>query len=376
MNTKQIISLRHELHQHPELSNAEIQTSRRIAEFMSHMKPDEVIPLGSTGFAFVFNGKLPGKCLMFRAELDALPIREESGLTYASISNGVAHACGHDGHMAIVAGLAQKIVSSRPVKGRVVLLFQPAEEVEQGARDVVENPLFSSIAPDMVFALHNIPGAESNHVLLRSGTFAAASKGVTVRLTGKTSHAAEPEKGLSPVKAIAQIIDSLDRLKTEKELFREMVLLTIIGLKMGDTSFGTTPGNAELMITLRAFRNDDMEVLTRYTEEAIQKIAREQFLGCSFAYCEDFPAVVNDPACVRMVLQAAEDLGLITVTLGEPFRWSEDFSYFTSRYPGCLFGIGGGKNHAQLHNPDYDFPDEIIETGVNIFFNIYQNTNL
>lgn len=376
MNIKQIISLRHLLHQHPEVSNAEVQTSQRISKFIRVLNPDEEIRLEKTGVAFVFNGSQQGPCLMFRAELDALPITEQSDVPYTSVYQGVAHACGHDGHMAIVAGLAQKISEHRPVNGKVVLLFQPAEEVEQGARDVVSDPAFAPIAPDMVFALHNIPGAPANQVLLRNGSFAAASKGMTVSLTGKTSHAAEPDKGISPAKAIARIIQALDDLTTERKLFREMVLLTIIHIRLGEVSFGTTPGYAEIMITLRAFRNEDMALLTAKTEELIRQIASEELLKYSFGYSEDFPAVVNDPECVNMVTEAAHALGLQTTMLTNPFRWSEDFSYFTQKYPGCLFGLGAGTSQPELHHPDFDFPDEIIETGVNLLFGVYQKLAL
>ena len=201
MSINEIIQLRHQLHQFPELSNHEFQTAKRISEFMNQLLPDETINLGMTGKAFVFKGKEPGKTIMFRAELDALPIREATGVNYSSVNQNQMHACGHDGHMAIIAGLGQKIAINRPQKGRVVLLFQPAEEVEQGARDVVEDLAFKKIAPDYIFALHNIPGEESHKILLKSGTFAAASKGMTIRLFGKTSHAAEPENGISPANA-------------------------------------------------------------------------------------------------------------------------------------------------------------------------------
>jgi len=142
-----IIELRHNLHQHPEISNREKQTSARISEFVQRYHPDKTIDISHTGKAFVFEGKNPGPTVMFRAELDALPILEHTDVPYSSQNSGVSHACGHDGHMSMVAGLAPFIAENRPEKGRVVLLFQPAEEVEQGARDVVESAAFTDIAP-------------------------------------------------------------------------------------------------------------------------------------------------------------------------------------------------------------------------------------
>jgi len=376
MNNDKIIKLRHELHQHPEVSNNEFNTAKRISNFIDNFKPDQTISLSKTGKAFVFDSKKPGKTVMFRAELDALPINENSNALYSSINTNVAHSCGHDGHMAIVAGLASKIAQNRPLSGRVVLLFQPAEEVEQGARDVVEDPEFKQIEPDFVFGLHNIPGTESNKILLKLGTFAAASKGMTVKLFGKTSHAAEPENGISPANAISQIIRQLHELIENKALFSDLTLLTIIHIRMGEISFGTTPGYAEIMITLRAFENSDMDLLTRKVEKIIKEIAVLEQLKCEISYNEVFPAVVNDAKCLEMVEQAAKTNGFNTGYLSKPFKWSEDFSYYTQKYKGCFFGLGAGLNQPQLHNPEYNFPDEIIETGINVFFEIYKIINL
>lgn len=376
MATNEIINLRHELHQHPEISNNEFNTVERISNFMGSCMPDEVISISKTGKAFVFDSKNPGKTSMFRAELDALPISENSKAVYSSVNQNIAHSCGHDGHMAIIAGLAQKIAQNRPEKGRVILLFQPAEEVEQGARDVVEDPVFKQIEPAYIFGLHNIPGVEKNKILLKKGTFAAASKGMTVKLFGKTSHAAEPENGISPANAISQIIRQLHELIESKALFSDLTLLTIIHIRMGEISFGTTPGYAEIMITLRAFENSDMDLLTRKTEKIIKEIAVLEHLKCEISYNEVFPAVVNNPECLAMAEKSAKTGKLKFEYLQKPFKWSEDFSYYTQKYNGCFFGLGAGLNQPQLHNPEYDFPDEIIETGINVFFNIYKVINL
>lgn len=373
---KEIIALRHELHRYPELSNKEFNTSERITAFINTFSPDEIIPLCATGKAFVFKGAEEGKTIMFRAELDALPITENPGPAYRSANTNISHACGHDGHMAILAGLAQKIAADRPLKGKVILLFQPAEEVEQGARDVVEDAAFKHIEPDYIFGLHNIPGVQSQKILLRSGTFAAASKGMTLTLTGKTSHAAEPENGISPANAISQIITRLQGLSQEKQRFTSLTLLTIIHIRMGEISFGTTPGYAEIMITLRAFENPDMEVLCREAEQIIKSVAAAERLTHDISYSEVFPALVNDEALVQMAAQAADENNFAAEYMQAPFKWSEDFSYYTQKYKGCFFGLGAGLTHPQLHHPDFDFPDDILETGINMFYTLYKNINL
>jgi amidohydrolase len=256
------------------------------------------------------------------------------------------------------------------------LLFQPAEEIEQGAKDVVEDPAFKAIEPDYIFALHNIPGEPKKMILLRNGVIAAASKGMTVKLKGKTSHAAEPENGISPAKALSLLIGQLQELVTRKDLFKDMALLTIIHIRMGELSFGTTPGNADMMITLRAVNNEDMALMAGKAEKIILDVAAQEGLSCEISYSEVFPALVNDPECVKLAESAAKDNMLETKHLDRPYKWSEDFSYFSMKYKACFFGLGAGQQQAQLHNPDFDFPDDILETGVNLFYSIYKTINL
>lgn len=373
---QEIIKLRHEIHKYPEVSNKEYKTSERIINFIKNYNPDEIIKLGKTSVAFAFNGKVNGKTIVFRSELDALPILEKSTIEYCSVNDHIAHSCGHDGHMAILTGLAQKIAENRPLAGRVILLFQAAEEVEQGARDVVENPEFKSIKLDCIFALHNVPGFEKHKIILKNGSFASASKGMKIKLKGKTSHAAEPQNGISPANAISRIIKELHELKEDKIRFKDFILLTIIHIQLGEIAFGTSPGYAEIRITLRAFENDDMELLTAHSEKIITEIAKAEKLSCEISYSEAFPATVNNDDCVQLIEKSAKGLNLEIEHIEKPFKWSEDFGYFSEKYAAGFFGLGSGKKQAPLHNPDFDFPDEIIETGINVFYNIYKKTNL
>ena len=372
---KKIIELRHELHKHPEVSNNEYKTSERIVNFMKPLMPDEIINLGKTGKAFVFKGKEAGKTIVFRAELDALPILEKNSLAYLSVNPNVSHMCGHDGHMAILAGLAQKIAKESFQYGKVVFLFQPAEEVEQGALDVVNDPAFKTINPDYIFALHNIPGVKKHNIVVKNGSFSAASKGMTIRLLGKTAHAAEPENGISPADSISQIISQLHKLRDDKSLFKDLILITIIHIQMGEISFGTSPGYAEIRVTLRSFENEDMDVLITNSEKIINEISKAENLEYEISYSEIFPASVNNQECFRFVEQAAKQNNYKLDYIEKPFSWSEDFGYFAQEYKTALFGLGSGVSQPPLHNPDYDFPDEIIETGINMFYTIYKIIN-
>ncbi len=367
-----IYELRHKLHKHPELSNSEYNTSKLITDFLLKLHPDKVLHLSSTGKALIFKGKQKGKTLVFRAELDALPIDENTGLSYSSVNSGIAHSCGHDGHMAIIAGLAKIIADVPPEKGQVVLLFQPAEEMEQGAKVVVESKEFRKLNPDYVFALHNIPGEEKNTIILKSGVFAAASKGMIVKLIGKTAHAAEPEKGISPAFAISKIIQQLHNLAKETRLFSGLTLLTIVHIKLGEPTFGTSPGNAEIMVTLRTFENSDMLILTGESKKIIRQVSHEENLEFEISYTEEFPATVNNGDCLKLV-EYASGVNMLEVKYrSEPFKWSEDFAYYTQKYKACLFGLGAGTSHPSLHQENYDFPDDIIKTGVNMFYSIYK----
>ena len=230
--SKNLIDIRHLLHQNPELSNKEFKTSEMISNLMQNNNPDKEFEVGSTGKLFIYESGKEGPVTVFRADMDALPIQEIGDVEYKSVVDGVAHMCGHDGHMAILLGLAQRIYKNPPVKGKVVLLFQPAEECEQGAADVVASQVFKELSPDMIFGLHNIPGFPLNSIVIKNSTFAAASRGLVIGLVGKTSHAAEPDKGINPAQAISKIIHEFHKLRVTGELFTDFVHLTIINISL------------------------------------------------------------------------------------------------------------------------------------------------
>ena len=191
-----------------------------------------------------------------------------------------------------------------------------------------------------------------------------------IKLTGKTSHAAEPENGINPSQAVAEIIKRFTALPEDLKVTKDFTLVTIIHVRIGERAFGTSPGFAELMATLRAYRNDDMEALIEEAERIARSVASDQNLKVEISYTEEFPATVNDEGCVDIIKKAAEKNGLTVIEINKPFRWSEDFGHLTGKYKGALFGIGSGEDHPQLHNPDYDFPDDIIPAGISIFHTI------
>ncbi len=367
----QATELRRKLHQHPELSGGEKQTAGRIREWLQQQKPDQIIEgLGGHGLAAIFDSGIPGPTLLFRADLDALPIEEVNTFSYKSENPGVSHKCGHDGHMAILSGFAMLLKDHRPKQGRLVLLYQPEEENGQGAAKVIEDDQFDQIRPDYAFALHNLPGFPKKAVIMRKGPFASASKGMVIELKGKSSHAAHPEQGHSPVQMMTDLINGLMDIPKEKKHFRDFVLLTIIHARLGEVAFGTNPGKGVVMATLRTYRDDDMDVLNKKACDLTRALSKKHDIEIEISYKEEFPATHNHPEASEVVFEAMQRAGVAKEDIEAPFRWSEDFGHFTGGQKGALFGIGSGVDHPSLHNHDYDFPDEIMETGIRMFYHI------
>lgn len=365
--------LRHDLHQHPELSGQEHETAARIVAFLQPYKPDQIFTgLGGTGVAAVFNGDNPeGPVVLFRAELDALPIVENSNRPYKSKYAGLGHMCGHDGHMATLTALGSLLHQQKLRKGKVVLLYQPAEETGAGAWDVLQDERFGKqLKPDYVFALHNLPGRPMHEVVVRQEVFASASTGMIVELTGRSSHAAEPENGLNPGEAMAEIILAFNRIIKQKEQFEDLALLTVIHAQLGEVAFGTNPGFATVMATLRSYQPADLQRLKQHAQQAVAEVAAKHQLQQEVRFVEEFPATVNNSEAVATVRSAAARLKLQVQEAAQPFRWSEDFGHFTHRYQGALFGLGSGPAQPQLHHANYDYPDEIVPTGAALFYSI------
>ena len=373
---KELIALRHELHKNPELSGAEVNTADNIAKYLEQYNPDALVKnLGSNGLAAVFEGESQGAITMIRCELDALPIVEiNQNIPYASSIPGVSHKCGHDGHMTMVAGLAKLLHQNRPLKGNVILLFQSAEETGQGARWIIEDPKFKDIRPNYVFALHNLPGFKKGEILLKNGTFCAASKGIKIQLHGKTSHASEPERGVSPALAVATLIPKLlDLPRRYQADFKDFVLVTLTHTQIGEKTFGVSPADAEIYLTIRAFLDDDLKSLTDKIQEAVANV--QASLTTDISFYEAFDSTTNHEESVELLSNIAQDGDHQVTYLDQPNRWSEDFGLFLQQSQGAMFGLGSGTNQPALHNPDYDFPDDIIETGVDMFWRVIQTIN-
>jgi amidohydrolase len=365
---KELTELRHRLHAMAEVSGEEQETSKYIADFLKTTDPDRLkTGIGGNGILVMYEGKKKGPHVVIRCELDALPIHDAVDVEYQSKTKGVGHKCGHDGHMAILCGMAKLLQQEPPESGTVTLLFQPAEETGEGARRVIEDPQFQQISPDFCFALHNLPGFEKHHIVLRKEVFAAASVGLIVNLKGTTAHASHPEQGKSPALAMAQIVQAFSSAPQFYTPLEKAAKVTIINATLGERAFGTSPGGATVMATLRTF---DEKLLSELKEKCLriaQRTADTYELSSDFEWVEPFPATVNTAEGYDIIKSAAEKLDFDIHHKSSPFSWSEDFGHFTNQINGGMFGLGIGKNHSSLHAEEYDFPDDVIPTGIVMF---------
>lgn len=368
-----LINFRQSLHQNPELSGNEEFTAEALKRIIIRFHPDDIIEnLGGFGVAFIFRAKADGPAIMFRAEMDALPITETNDLDYASRTHGVGHQCGHDGHMAIMVGVAERISKNRPKRGKIIILFQPSEETGEGAQAIISDPNFYRIKADYIFSMHNIPGYPAGSIILKNQTFTAASRGIVVKLSGKTVHAAEPENGISPAIALAKIIENIHEIAEKSYLFNQFVLATVVHARLGERTFGTAPGHAEILITLRAYDDADMETLIEHTKSAIHLISNHEKLKVNMSFTDIYPSTQNDPRLITLLSDKAKTLNFKVIKLEEPFPWAEDFAQFTQNFKSAMFGLGAGLDHPKLHNANYNFPDEIISYGVDLLDQVYR----
>jgi len=364
----QLTKFRRELHQYPELSGKEIKTAQKILYALKDMKPSKIIDkMGGHGLAAIFDSQEKGPTLLFRAELDALPIQEKNNIPWASNLPGVSHTCGHDGHMTMLLALG-RIISRNPIKcGKVVLMFQPSEENGQGARAVISDPRYEQIKPDLAFAIHIEPGRPFGYVSTRPGLMNCASLGLKITLHGKTAHAADPDDGISPSHAVAEFVQKISEFNHGDELNNNFRLTTVTHVQIGEQSFGISPGDASIFVTLRTSNDDSLSQLDKDVRGLVSNISKQFKLTFGFEIFDHFAASINDKEAYDIAVNAMKSLNINYGSIGVPMRASEDFGIFGKQSKAAMLCLGPGEDYAALHNPDYDFNDDLIPIGTGIF---------
>ena len=369
-NLEKIKRLRHELHAHPELSMKERETKRRLMEFLRENTKLFIEDRGHYFYAYA-NGKNEElEPIAFRADMDALPMEEKAGLPYGSKNPGVCHKCGHDGHCAVLCGLAleaDRLGTDRPV----YFIFQHGEEIGGGGEECAG--LIREKGIRRVFAFHNMSGYPEGQVLVKSGVTQCTSKGLTIYMEGTPAHASQPEDGKNPAAALAKLALAIEAMAGgqqggENSGFGGFVLATIVELSAGGRNFGIAASKGSVSVTLRADYERDLNRLEERIRETAQRLAKRYGLALSFEEQDFFPETVNDPEAVSLVRRAAASLKIPVRELSQPFRASEDFGYYLKQCPGAIFYIGNGEDHPQLHTAEYDFNDGILERAVDLFF--------
>ncbi len=373
---EKLIKLRRHVHQHPEISGEEVATAASVVDYFKGLNYTKIeTQVGGNGVLVLFDSGKEGKTLLFRAELDGLPIQEENDVAYQSIHKGKGHQCGHDGHLTMLAGVGSWLSENPPKSGKVYLLFQPAEENGEGAKAVMEDMRFKNLKIDEVYALHNLPGYPLGQVVVKENTFTAAVNSIIIHLKGKTSHAAEPEKGHNPSLAVAEILAGIEAYQNNYPALENFRLATPIYVEMGSKDYGISAGEAEIHLTLRSWTNENLDELQNLIIQHASDISTRHQLEFDYRFTAHFYANINQKECVENVRNAAKTAHLNLHEQTFPFKWGEDFGIFTTKFKGCMFGLGSGENQPALHNPDYNFPDDLLPTGIAIFTQIIKEQN-
>lgn len=360
-----IIELRHRLHQNAELSGCENETMNIIKSFIRKNTSFEIADRGKYFYAFKYRGN-HCKNIAFRADMDALPIYEDTSVEYCSLNKGISHKCGHDGHCAMLCGMILE-ADNMYFDKNIYFLFQPAEETGKGSKICLEFIKENNI--DEIYGFHNIPGYRKNALLMKYGTFACASTGIEISLKGKVTHAAYPEKGINPSFAAAEIIEWIKTLNEKKH--KGIVLAAVIGIEIGGEAYGTSAGEGRIMITLRGENENEYIKAKEGLCNFVKKCCEKYSLGFEIKFTEEFGATVNHRESVDKVIKCCKNFDVIVID--KPFRWSEDFGEYLKITKGAFIGIGDGEEYPGLHTDEYDFPDDIIETGINVMKGIVEN---
>ncbi|MDN4494073.1 M20 metallopeptidase family protein [Ureibacillus aquaedulcis] len=364
-NLQLVTDLRHELHTHPELSYEEVWTRQRLINFLKeHTNNLEIVDEGKKYFYAAYRGAGEGKKnIAFRADFDALPIPETIDLPWGSTIPGVAHKCGHDGHSSSLVGFALE-VDQKGADQNIFFLFQHAEETAQGAIEARE--ILQKEKIDEIYGFHNMPGIPLKTVSVIDGTAHFASRGMSIEMIGFPSHASEPEKGINPSYAIAKIIDAIPEF-TSSRTNEGLVLCTVIQIDVGSENYGIAAHRGALKMTIRAEKETELDQLQKNLENLAKQLSEQQGIQVSFKYNDIFPETVNTKECSDVVRKVCEDKGLPWQELPEPYRASEDFGEYLKQVQGSFFYVGSGEDHPGIHTLYYDFPDEIIETVVEVY---------
>lgn len=375
----EMVALRRDLHAHPELGFEEFRTSGLVAGALQAMGIEVHRSIAGTGVVGLIHGQRSdnGRMIGLRADMDALPMQELSGLAYASSTPGVMHGCGHDGHTTILLAASRYLAATRQFNGTVAVIFQPAEEGRGGAKAMVDDGLFERFPCDAIYALHNWPALAPGMVGLNRGPMMAAADRFEIKVNGRGGHGAHPYQTVDPVLVAAHIITALQSIVSRNLNPMDSAVVSVGAVQAGQLgAMSVIPQSATIVGTVRTFRSSVQHMIEERMAALAGSVAQGFGASAELTYERLYPATVNSPEHADLVAKAA---ALVVgqenvVTDLTPSMGSEDFSFMLQKRPGAYFrlGQGGGPSACQLHNPKYDFNDAVIPTGAAVFVSIVQ----
>ena len=372
-----VAAIRRDIHSHPELCFEE----RRTADVIAKALADWGIPihrgLGTTGVVGIVKNGAGERAVGLRADIDALPITEHNTFAHASRHAGKMHACGHDGHIAMLLAAAKHLSRHRNFDGTVYLVFQPAEEGGGGAREMIKDGLFDRFPMQAMFGAHNWPGLGVGQFAVKSGPCFASSNEFKVTIRGRGSHAALPHDGIDPVPIACQMVQAFQTIITRNKRPIDSGVISVTMIHAGEAT-NVVPESCTMEGTVRTFTLEVLDLIERRMHEIAEHTARAFGAECEFRFVRNYPPTINHAAETEFVRGVMADVaGAHNVLDFEPTMGAEDFSYFLQAKPGCYFVIGNGDGSHRaaghglgpclIHNPSYDFNDDLIPLGATLW---------
>jgi amidohydrolase len=369
-----LTALRRDIHANPELGFQERRTSGLVAGSLQALGIDVFRDIGRTGLVGVLTGKAcgSGRMIGLRADMDALPMQEGNSFAHASLKSGLMHACGHDGHTAMLLGAARYLASTRRFDGKVVFVFQPAEEGLGGAQAMIDDGLFERFPCDAVYALHNWPALPAGMVGINPGPMMAAADRFEIVVRGQGGHGAHPYQTIDPVLVSAHLVTALQSIVSRNTNPHDAAVVSVGSVQAGHpAAMSVIPGEARIVGTVRTFRPSVQLMIQARMQALVDHLPGGFGASAELTYQKIYPATINTPEHAQFVADvAAELLGQDKVVRDlTPSMGSEDFSFMLQHKPGAYFrlGQGGAEGGCVLHNPNYDFNDAVIPTGAGLF---------
>jgi amidohydrolase len=381
--SERLQNIRRDLHAHPELCFKEVRTAQTVANLLKSWGIEVHQGLGTTGVVGIIKAGTSGKAIGLRADMDALPMQEGNTFAHASQHPGQMHACGHDGHTTMLLAAAQHLATHRHFNGTVYLIFQPAEEGGGGAREMIKDGLFERFPMQAVFGMHNWPGLAVGDFALSSGPVMASSNEFRITIKGKGSHAALPHNGIDPVLIACQLVQAFQSIITRNKKPVDAGVISVTMMHAGEAT-NVIPDRCELRGTVRTFSTAVLDMIESRMRTLTEHLCAGHEATAEFYFNRNYPPTINHPAETHFLQEVIKAVaGADRLQVQEPTMGAEDFSFMLEKVPGAYFFIGNGDGvHREmghgggpcmLHNPSYDFNDQLLPLGGSVWVNLVEH---